>query len=707
MVKFIKIIIGIVALTTAAIIISFAILVNLNFNDYRKDIAAEISKSIGREFKITDNLEIDIGMHPTIKASGITLDNTKWGRNKEMLTIDNLMLKFDLLSLFYGIVDIDNIEISGVNLLLEQAPSGIYNYDFNMTQKHDDNDISNDNSNSDNDDIDKFIEQFKLPILRQISLDNIKITFFDAKVNSAKKLHIKQLALSSDGKDAPIEFIFDAVGDDNISANINGALGSIAAILSPSKTWNIDVNGNVAGFDININGNIKDPIAGAGIDLQINIIGNEISNIAKLFLFEMQPMGKFSIASKITGSINENIRLDDFMVKIANSDIAGNLVFTPNGDKITINGELSSNILRLADFKIDSGRNSTVKIKNSGEKFSNNKFIISDAPIDFKILKLINLDMKFDLAKVIFNNSILNDVEAQITIDDGKLTIDQMQIKDRDNNVALLNLSLDGDHKKPNFMVSVKADKFNIADILLMTNNPDMVDGMLSLYLRVQSSGKSTHEFAANLNGTVLAFSKNSLVDNKKLRKLIGINSNMVTDILLGRSKDKIHSIYCMAFDSQINSGIVNLNTALIDTKITTISAKGDINLAKEILDVTLMPHRTGAKLPTVAPILLSGNFKSPKYGLSSTNALLGLANSLLGGGSNITANDNNGLANIALSKAVQSKIMGGNLRSEKSPCLNLRPSMLKKQKIDQKQILRELRKDPEKILKNLFKGLF
>ena len=432
--------------------------------------------------------------------------------------------------------------------------------------------------------------------------------------------------------------------------------------------------------------------------------GNEISNIAKLFLFEMPPMGKFSIASKITGSINENIKLDDFMVKIANSDIEGNLSFAPDDDKIAIYGDLSSNILRLADFKINSGNDSTVKINT---KKPDDKFIISDTPIDFKFLKLIDLDVKLNLAKIIFDNYILNHVKSHIKLENGKLSIDQMQIKDRDNNVAWLNFSLDSDDKKPNLMASLKADQFNISDILAMTNSPDMVDGMLSLYLKVQSSGENAHEFAANLNGTVLAFSKNSLVDSKKLRKLIGINSNMVTDILLGSSKDKIHSIYCMAFDSQINSGIVNINTAMIDTKITTISAKGDINLAKEILAVTLIPHRTAAKLPTVMPILLSGNFKSPKYGLGSSNALLGLANSLLGGGSNMTATDNNGLANIALSKAIQSEIMGGDLRSEKSPCLNLRPSMAKKQRIDQKKILRKLRKDPEKILKNLFKGLF
>ena len=1014
--KFIKILAGGLATLTALVIIALAILVNLDFNDYRQEIAAQITKATGRPFAINGSLEVDVSLVPVLKATDIVMGNADWSAHPDMMIIDSLMVEVDLLSLISGPPDIHNISISGADILLETAPSGIKNFDFQTPKET--NDPATKATITPKEKITKITNKMNdgvdLPILRQIALSDIKVTYLDGKTNEGRALQIEEVTLLGDQADVPMQLSIAAVDDNGVTANLNGVLGSPKAMLDPSELWDVNLIGDIAGVAVDISGAIKDPTTGDGIDLKVLADGDELSNVAKLFLVDIPKIGKFKLDTKIigsadgdmaltdlaleigsvdtilikaagqladlnkfsgidldialtsnelghlsafsekvaqkpipnlgplnlttkitgardrgisltginlsfgqesqvkvsakgaindamnlqgvnldvgiitqeignlsnlsekyagltipalgplnfkstlkgglnttlavqaidmqlgrtnlikigasgtiadlynqtgialnisaeadaisrvnkilnpydvgeipkigplsfkgtfTGAANDGLALSDLtlkagdgkrflisakgsvkdittpkgfavdvdvkvdnlaklselvgenlpalgpldvqvsilgdrseklditnlVAKIGKSDLSGSFSFDATGPQPKANGSLRASLLRKMDFIKDqsdlkaannnsspqstasttnNASNNTASDENSGE------YIISETPISFDLLKMADGDFDIDVANLEIDGAKLKDVNLVAKLVAGKLTIDNLQFADRGGNPAKMSFTLDASKPKASFIAKVTADRFDAREAFALAKMPDLGSGPLEVDINLTSAGNSAHEIASNLNGEFIFFEQDGLIDSQKLRKLLGADGSVLADVLIGRTGEGMHPVYCMAFDFKITKGMLQTRTALMDTKVSTISATGDVDLATEALGMTVTPHRSVVGLPTTLPILVGGTFKDPRYAPNPVGSVFNLTKSLLGGAVEV----------------ITFQGIGKALQGEDSPCINLRPSAREEQQIDQDQLQQDLKKDPEKVIKNLLKGLF
>lgn len=281
--KFIKILAGFVAVLTGLVLIAFAILVNLDFNDYREDIAAEVTKATGRPFAIKGDLEVELSLIPIIKASRVVMGNAGWSANPDMLKIDSISVEADLLSFISGPPDIHDISVSGVEIILETAPSGMKNYEFSTAS--DSSNQPQQTTGSPKDKLDEATGKIStgtvIPIFRQIALSDIKVRFLDEAQDVDRTLTVAEVSLLGDDPSEPMQLAIEAHGDKDVSLVLNGVLGSLETVLDPTKPWSVDVFGDVAGIAVDISGAIADPTSGQGVDLKIVADGPELSKVAE------------------------------------------------------------------------------------------------------------------------------------------------------------------------------------------------------------------------------------------------------------------------------------------------------------------------------------------------------------------------------------------------------------------------------------------
>jgi uncharacterized protein involved in outer membrane biogenesis len=76
----------------------------------------------------------------------------------------------------------------------------------------------------------------------------------------------------------------------------------------------------------------------------------------------------------------------------------------------------------------------------------------------------------------------------------------------------------------------------------------------------------------------------------------------------------------CLAADFNIKDGLMQPQIFLLDTEDATVNVDGNINLAKETMDLDILPRSKGIRLISLrSPLYVQGTFKKPDVGVNKT----------------------------------------------------------------------------------------
>ena len=81
---------------------------------------------------------------------------------------------------------------------------------------------------------------------------------------------------------------------------------------------------------------------------------------------------------------------------------------------------------------------------------------------------------------------------------------------------------------------------------------------------------------------------------------------------------DRQVQLNCMAVDFGVKNGVMQTRMFVVDTDDATITADGDINFAKETLNLTVHPESKGVRIISLrSPLYIAGTFKEPDFGVN------------------------------------------------------------------------------------------
>jgi len=141
--------------------------------------------------------------------------------------------------------------------------------------------------------------------------------------------------------------------------------------------------------------------------------------------------------------------------------------------------------------------------------------------------------------------------------------------------------------------------------------------GQLNGDAKVSAAGNSFAALAAGANGEVKALINDGTV-SEFIMEAIGLNAGrVVVNKLFG---DKQVKLNCLATDIDIKQGLMQPQLFVLDTDDAIVNVDGNISLAKETLDLDIVPRSKGLRLFSLrSPLYVKGTFKDPDVGVNKS----------------------------------------------------------------------------------------
>lgn len=107
----------------------FLYLTNADLSAYEEEIEAYLSRAIGHEVQVSGALELDFGNLIRLTAEQTTISNTDWQPEARLLSADHLSVTIRLWSLLDSPIVIEDFELRGLDVIVEQNDLGESNWD--------------------------------------------------------------------------------------------------------------------------------------------------------------------------------------------------------------------------------------------------------------------------------------------------------------------------------------------------------------------------------------------------------------------------------------------------------------------------------------------------------------------------------------------------------------------------------------------------
>jgi hypothetical protein len=301
-----------------------------------------------------------------------------------------------------------------------------------------------------------------------------------------------------------------------------------------------------------------------------------------------------------------NIRLQNLAATVGKSDLAGTASLALGGPRPSIDANLTSNRLELADFTKGSSKSGSGQTTSS--KPSDGRVFPAD-PLPLEALKAADGVVRFNGRSVVLEKVTLDNVAAVLTIKDGRLVVDPLKAGVMGGNVAI-KADVDGGMPTPAVALSVTSRQVEVGSLLHLLQVSDVLSGgKADLDLNVTGNGNSVRAIMAGLDGTTRLVMGPGRINNRFAKLLL---ADLVGVITFSGSGDS-SNLNCFVSDFGIAKGKASSKALVLDTNGATILGSGNIDLASERLNLRFDPNAKQASLASLAvPVKVGGTLASP-----------------------------------------------------------------------------------------------
>lgn len=653
---------------------------SFNINSYKPQIEKVVSDALGRQFKINQDIDFAVSLVPTVVLKNVTLANPDWAKNPNMLSVDEIRVKINLMNIINRTVKIDELTVNKTAIFLEQKGKGENSWTFKGLQGQDDKDKPVERPLTAGLEEDGFslsydIDNVSIKDSSIIYLDNsdgknvsYTVTIPDITLKNGKMLDIaavfrgQELTLSgevdnfqkilNDGGEVSFNLALKSkFGQASLVGNVKDiySLSGIDAVVSADGT-NIPY-AKVFNAKATLVGDlqklsVKDISASLGEKDTINAkIGGFIENITDLSGFNLKLnaaipsvpnadfIKPFTVRADVKNIGNSPFKLTaTFSVAAETSGISGNTDLDFTGKVPSVATKLHSDKLSVQDIinfeKLAPQDTADTNGKAAAAEEESKLFLFSQDKLPLEVMSKINVDIKADFGQIIIPNvpqKIKASVQAKLK--SSVLNTDIQSNDETGTETFMLTSALDA--KEPSqAMLSFDVDGKNISIGSLLSNvlGGDVEGGVLTFKITGKTKGDSLHIFASNLTGKT-----NILLENTKIKeKVISLGPvvvSQITKIIEANFNKQKHpefiDIHCLATGLSFKDGQATFKDGIgMETTHLLGLISGDLNLGTERMDLSLditsnSMLSTGITDMLTGLINVKGSFLEPSIGLS------------------------------------------------------------------------------------------
>lgn len=414
----------------------------------------------------------------------------------------------------------------------------------------------------------------------------------------------------------------------------------------PEMTDRLRVNGTVSplgmrteGRDVSVDLTLEEPgmtlrIAGeANVNgfghqsLEIDGRAEKLDTLARLLSIDIAFLAPVALDAKIRGE-RSSARLDPLSITVQGSDATGAVGVDWSGQRVRIDGELTSNMLDVDGFR-------AVDPEQKPEEKDAGSRVFSDEPINFDWMDGFAVDLSTRFGELVVNQTTFRNVEMAVVLDTDGLTLEPVRADLTKGGVrgrfALVRTS-NGVEYATRFSV------MHLSPADLGQENQGFLDGGHSdLDIDVTGRGASPHELAASMNGDLVVEIQNSTIRNDVFEVLgSDLLTQFVTSIVPFVKRDDVTKLQCGAVHFEAKDGVLTSDKQIVlETDKMKVVGGGVINLNNEKIEIGFSPKARkgiGVSIGSVATFVrLGGTLSDPKPetdpdGLLKSGATIGAA---------------------------------------------------------------------------------
>jgi uncharacterized protein involved in outer membrane biogenesis len=429
-----------------------------------------------------------------------------------------------------------------------------------------------------------------------------------------------QLAVATrDEAGAAPRLVADITGTYADQAITGQVLGGAVLALQSHAPWPVSLHLANGPTRMSLEGSLQDPLALQGADLRLVLRGPDMALLEKLTGVPTPRTPNYEVAGRLD-YIKERFRFQEIAGRVGQTDIEGDLTVGTAGPRIDVEGELHSRRVDLADlggFIGEEPGRVTTPGQTAGQRraLASNEAsarVLPDAPINLPKLQSTDIRISYRADSVIGRNVPFDSLRAELEVKEGVVHLRPLMLGVGRGQIAGNITLTPGAEGRMQADADVQFQRVDLSRLMQATQTFEGA-GTISGRARIKGTGNSLAAILGAGNGTLtLAMSGGNisalLVDLAGLRLGNALLSSLGVP---GRT-----AVQCFVGDLVLQRGVLNLRTVLLDTEDVLVAATGNVNLARERLEVRLRSESksfTIGTLPTA--ILIAGSFRNPSVG--------------------------------------------------------------------------------------------
>jgi uncharacterized protein involved in outer membrane biogenesis len=605
-----KIVLGFVALLALLL----ALLSLFNLNAIKPWLNEKVSDATGRPFAINGDLMLNwqrpvapqTGWRrfvpwPHLQANDITLGNPDWATTgPTMARIQRIDFNIDLLPLLARTISISSLVLTEPQLNLEKEKDGKRgepgrnNWTFKKDEKESESKWN-------------------------LAIHDLKLTRGTVRYVDAEKLAdvTARIDTSTDGGTA-----YELAGEFNKEkVTGKGLAGALLSLQKENVQYPVKAELHVGKTDIYADGTFTDPTKLSALDVNLKIEGANMALLFPLTGILLPETPKFSTAGRVHGKLakdNIDLTYEKFTGKVGSSDIGGTLRYLQKGetgDRPMLRGEVASNYLNIKDLSALVGSDSDADRKKRGAETTQpaNKALPVE-PFKTDRWNRIDIDVAFSGKKIVRSEDLpIDNLYTKIKMANGALTLAPLNFGVAGGKLKT-QLRIDGRADPAKAELQMSAQGLQVRKLFPAAESMRASVGELYGEAKLTAVGNSPAALLGSSNGELHALVSEGTV-SKFILEAMGLNiGSVVISKLFG---DKQVQLNCAATDFKITDGLMEAQTFVIDTHDATIGVNGNVNLAKETMDLKIRPESKGVRIISLrSPLYVAGTFKKPDVGV-------------------------------------------------------------------------------------------
>jgi uncharacterized protein involved in outer membrane biogenesis len=588
------------------------VLRSIDWNEYKEPIARAAYDATGRQLDLGGDLSLEIGFTPGVRIEGVRFANAAWGSRPQMASLEQLVVRLELLPLLSRNVVVDRVEVVGLDVLLETRSDGVANWQFESAGEP---------APPPAGDAGEAQAPPFATLLRSLRIENAVIGVRDRRSGSEQRIAIARLVAETAGADAPTHLELDASYADS-PIQVRGDLTGVSG-LAAGAPLGLDLTLAAGGAQGSLRGQVATPLEGSGLDLEVALEGSSLAAMSALSGGDLPDIGPYRVSLALRGG-GERFAIEKLDLHVGESSLAGDVKIDLSRKRPRIEAKLASPLLAAADFQ-ESGTAG----EGSGAEAKSDR-VFSQDPLPLEGLGAADASVSLSAGEVRAGGLSIADLALELRLAKRKLRIDPLRARVAGGRAAI-RASLDAGAETPAATLAVELRELVLGELLRSQGSEILSEGPLDLDLEVAGAGASVHEIMASLEGSLGLRMGRARVEDE----WVGLALSDVSELADAVATRRGGEIGCALASLPIRAGVARPDALVVDLGSVALFGAGQVDLGSERIDLRFdrQSYRRSASR-ALPPFLVRGTLAEPKPGLdpaATASHVIDLASAILG----------------------------------------------------------------------------